>query len=151
MLSEIDRKILDIVQVDARLSMVDIGERLGVSASTVHERMKRLQAAGVVRQVGLVDPKALGFDVLAFTLVLLDRPERDSRFVNAMRAEAQVQEIHHVTGEWSYWLKLRARDTADLERLLSQVVKAQSGVVRSLTQIVLSSAKETPALPAVLP
>jgi Lrp/AsnC family leucine-responsive transcriptional regulator len=143
----IDRKIIDFLQQDGRLPHADLGAAIGLSASAVHERVKRLQAAGVLAIRGIAAPGALGLDVLAFTFVILDRPEHEAGFVAAMQAEPHVLECHHVTGEWSYLLKLCARSNADLERLIAGTVKRQPGVVRSLTAIALSSAKDATALP----
>ena len=64
-----------------------------------------------------------------------------------VEVEPQVQECHHVTGDWSYLLKVRARHTADLERLIGHTIKTWPGVVRTRTTLALSSPKETAALP----
>ncbi|WP_029008905.1 Lrp/AsnC family transcriptional regulator [Azospirillum halopraeferens] len=147
-MDDIDRKIADIAQRDGRASYAEIGATVGLSVSAVNERLKKLQAAGVITGWGArVAPGALGLDVLAFVQVLLERPEHDAPFRAAMMAAPAVQECHHVTGEWSYLLKVRVAGTADLERFLANTLKAQPGVVRSHTVIALSSPKETPILP----
>ena len=71
----------------------------------------------------------------------------DTGFIAGCLGEPQVQECHHVTGDWSYLLKVRARHTADLERLIGHTIKTWPGVVRTRTTLALSSPKETAALP----
>ncbi len=147
-MDEIDRKIIARIQEDGRASYGDIGAAVGLSVSAVNERLKKLQASGAIAGWGArVSAKALGLDVLAFVEVLLERPEHDAPFRAAMLASPAVQECHHVTGAWSYLLKLRVADTGALERFLSDHLKTLPGVARSHTVIALSSVKETAALP----
>lgn len=146
-MNDIDRKIIDLLQEDGRLGYADLARQIGLSQSAIHDRVRRLSDAGALRVVAIADPAALDLGVLAFTWVALERPEHDAGFVAAMGREERVQECHHVTGDWSYLLKLRCRSTSDLENLLAGVIKAQSGVVRSHTVIALSSPKETHKVP----
>ncbi|MCC7275535.1 MAG: Lrp/AsnC family transcriptional regulator [Alphaproteobacteria bacterium] len=144
----IDRILLDAVQADGRRPLAALGAAVGLSASAVNERLRRLQADGVLAGVhGRVEPRRAGFDVCAFVEVLLAAPGDDAAFIAGCRAEPQVQECHHVTGDWSYLLKVRAHDTGDLERLVAGRIKTLPGVVRTRTTIALSSAKETAFLP----
>lgn len=147
-MDEIDRKILARIQSDGRASYVEIGTAVGLSVSAVNDRIRKLTAQGVITGWGArVAPRAVGLDILAFVQVLLERPEHDTGFRAAIAALPAVQECHHVTGEWSYLLKLRVADTAALERFLGESLKTLPGIVRSHTVIALSSPKETPLLP----
>jgi len=146
-MNDIDRKIIDILQNDGRMGYADLARQVGLSQSAIHDRVRRLTEAGAMRVVAIIDPTALDLGILAFTWVALERPEHDAGFVAAMGREPRVQECHHVTGDWSYLLKLRCRSTVDLEQLLAGVIKAQAGVVRSHTAIALSSPKETHRMP----
>jgi len=147
-MDDIDRKIIAYIQAEGRASYADIGTSVGLSVSAVNERLKKLQATGAIEGFGArVSAKALGLDVLAFVEVLLERPEHDAPFRAAVLAMPAVQECHHVTGEWSYLLKVRVADTGALERFLSDQLKTIPGIARSYTVIALSSVKETPALP----
>ncbi|HEY0838343.1 MAG TPA: Lrp/AsnC family transcriptional regulator [Azospirillum sp.] len=147
-MDEHDRKIIAHIQSDGRASYAEIGAAAGLSVSAVNERLKKLLASGAVTGFGArVAPAALGLDVLAFVQVLLERPEHDAGFRAAMLATPAVQECHHVTGEWSYLIKVRVPTTADLERFLSDRLKTLPGVARSHTVIALSSPKETAILP----
>lgn len=147
-MDDTDRKIIAHIQHDGRGSYGDIGAAVGLSVSAVNERLKKLLASGTITGwEARVAPRALGLDVLAFVHVLLDRPEHDGAFRAAMAASARVQECHHLTGEWSYLLKVRVSDIAALERFLTEELKVLPGVVRSHTAVALSSVKETAALP----
>ena len=142
------RKIIAHFQQDGRASYAEVGAAVGLSVSAVNERLKKLQASGVIAGWGArIAPKPVGLDVLAFVHVLLERPEHDPAFRAAMSANPSVQECHHLTGEWSYLLKVRVPDTSALERFLTDELKALPGMVRSHTAIALSSVKETAALP----
>jgi Lrp/AsnC family leucine-responsive transcriptional regulator len=144
---EIDRALLELVQVDGRRPYAELAAEVGLSLSAVNERLRRLRARGVVRGVvALLDPRAVGLAVLAFVQVLLDRPEHEAGFRAGVTAMPEVLECHHVTGEWSYLLKVRTRDTAHLETVLGAGIKALPGVVRTQTVIALSSPKETTAV-----
>ncbi len=142
-MDELDIELLGLVQANSRQSYGELGRRVGLSVSAVNERLKKLQARGVIAgYTARVNARAVGLDICAFVQVLIDRPGNEPGFVEAVAAMAAVEECHHVTGDYSYLLKLRARDTRHLESLISASVKAIPGVVRSQTLIALSSPKE---------
>lgn len=150
-MDSIDRILLDAVQTDGRRALSALAAEVGLSTSAVNERLRRLAAEGVLSGThGHVDARRAGFDVCAFIEVLLAAPGDDAGFVVGCLGEPQVQECHHVTGDWSYLLKVRARNTGDLERLVGRRIKSWPGVVRTRTTLALSSPKETAALPCVL-
>lgn len=150
-MDDIDRKIIDVLQKDGRMAQAQIAEAVGLSVSAVNERVRRLTEAGTFAIKAVPNPEAVGFGVTAFLLVLLGKPSDDAPFCAAMAEVPEVQEVHHVTGEWSYLLKVRARSVGDLESLMQQRIKTAPGITRSFTMIALSSPKETSALPMVLP
>jgi Lrp/AsnC family leucine-responsive transcriptional regulator len=147
-----DRIIVDRLQEDSTLTYAEIGAAAGLSPSAVNDRLKRLRAEGVIRRMTAeIDPAALGLPLLAFVLVSVNEPPGEERFRAAMKAAPEVLECHHLTGEFSYLVKLRLRDTAQLERFLIDRLKPLAGLVRTHTLIALSSVKETHILPASLP
>lgn len=142
-----DRKLLDLIQDNGRRSYADLGAAVGLSVSAVNERLKKLQNTGVVTGIrAQVAPKAVGYDVCAFVHVLIERPEHDDYFLRHITTCSEVQECHHVTGDYSYLLKLRVRDTGRLEDFIRRDIKSLPGVTRTQTQIALSTTKETLAL-----
>jgi Lrp/AsnC family transcriptional regulator, leucine-responsive regulatory protein len=147
----IDRTIIDRLQADGTLTYAEIGAAAGLSASAVNDRLKRLRADGIIRRMTAdIDPTALGLTLLTFVLVAVTEPPGEARFRAAMKAAPEVLECHHLTGDFSYLLKLRLRDTAHLEHFLMDGLKPLAGVVRTHTLIALSSVKETHILPASL-
>jgi Lrp/AsnC family leucine-responsive transcriptional regulator len=143
-MDDIDRRIVALLQRDARRPYADIGAEVDLAASSVNDRIRKLIAQGVLRGWTVaVDPLALGYDVLAFVHVLLDRPDRAPDFLERVNKLSQIQECHHTTGEWSYLLKVRALSTRDLETFLGTRLQILDGVIRTHTIIALSSPKET--------
>jgi Lrp/AsnC family leucine-responsive transcriptional regulator len=143
-----DRKIIQFVQGQGRASYAEIGAAIGLSVSAVNERLKKLERQGAIRGwAALADPAAAGCPVLAFVEVMIERPEHEAAFLALVRAEPAILECHHVTGDWSYLLKVRVPDITALEDLLARRIKMLPGVPRSRSVVVLSSAKDTPVLP----
>jgi len=139
-----DRTLLDLLQDDAHLSLAQLSKRLGVPASTVNDRIKRLQRQGLTAGFhARLSPEALGLNLLAFMLVSWSNPKVEPVFLRKIKASPVVLEAHHITGPWNYLLKLRLGTTRDLETFLAKTVKAVAGVERTETLIALSSAKET--------
>ncbi len=146
-MDHIDLKLLGHLQRNAKLSYAELGRRVGLVVSTVNERLKKLQARGIIRAyVAVVNPKALGLDICAFVQVLIAEPDLESVFVEQMDELPEVQECHCITGAFSYLLKVRVRDTAHLETFLRAKIKSLAGVARTETMIALSTSKETLAL-----
>ncbi len=151
-MDEFDRKILEHIQVFGRSSYGEIGAVVGLSVSAVNERLKKLEKSGAIAGwTARVDPVAVGCPVLAFVYVLLERPEHEAAFLELVRTEPAIQECHHVASDWSYLLKLRAASLVALEEIVARRIKALPGIPRSQTVIVLSTAKETAAMPVALP
>lgn len=147
-MDQIDRKLVDILQINGRATNADLAAATGLSVSAANDRLRRLQERGVVTGwTARVDPDALGLGLLAFMFVQVEPSSRNAGFLKMAAAMPEVLELHHVTGEWSYLLKIRARDTKALEALISTRIKAVPGVVRSMTHIALSSAKDNGPLP----
>ena len=148
-LDDIDRQLLALLQDDDRLPLAELSKRTGVAASTINDRIKRLVAEGVVAGFhARLDPEKLGLELLAFMFVAWSDPKVEAAFLKKIRAAKPVLECHHVTGAWNYLLKVRLRNTKELEAFLSGTIKAVQGVERTETVITLSSAKETWTLDA---
>lgn len=152
MIDEKDRKILDLLQQDARLSNAQIGEAVGLTTSTVHERVKKLERRGVIKKyVALVDPGQVQRPITAFIRLVLGETtpgyykSGESEFIDQCRQEPDVLECHSVAGEDCYVLKVRAASPQELETLLRRL-RSLAPVVRSTTSIVLTTFKEETAV-----
>jgi len=137
-----DAKILDVLQRDGRRPYAELGQHVGLSPAAVHERVKKLEAQ---YQLGLnaavVDPHALGYDILAFSWITQAPGTVSHDLTDAFAAIPEIEECHHITGEADYLIKVRARDTRDLERVLRQV-QATPNVFQTETDVVFSSGFE---------
>jgi Lrp/AsnC family leucine-responsive transcriptional regulator len=148
MIDEIDQKILVLLQQDARLSNAAIAAEVGLTASTVHERVKKLEKRGVIKgYTVVVDAEALGKPIVAFIRITLGVSTESylalkQSVTEVCLAEPDVQECHGVAGEDCYILKVRAATPKDLERLIERI-RCQAAVSRSITNIVLSTFKES--------
>jgi Lrp/AsnC family transcriptional regulator, leucine-responsive regulatory protein len=144
----IDMKALRTLQVVGRESWASLGEALGMTGPAAADRVRRLEERGIIRgYTAVVDPGAVGAGLAAFVAVSLERPKDRARFLALVNNLSEVQECHHVAGDDDYILKIRCRDTSDLERLLTHELKSLTGVARTRTTVVLSTVKETSAVP----
>ena len=147
-IDRLDQKILELLQANAREAQVDIARRVGLAPSAVLERMRKLEARGVIRGYGaLVDPRAVGVPMLAFVAVRSDETGAEDRVAHALAEIPEVLEVHHVAGEDCYLIKVRARDAEQLGVLLRTRFGRIPGVRSTRTTIVLETVKETPCLP----
>lgn len=147
-MDETDKKIAALLQEDCFISQAEIAKAVGRVASSVNERMRKLKEDGIVRGYRAdLDPERAGFPILAFVSVLIDDSKNAAAFPKSAVKIGEVLECHHVTGEWNFILKVRARSTADLENILTGRIKKLRGVTRTNTAIVLVPHKETHALP----
>jgi Lrp/AsnC family transcriptional regulator, leucine-responsive regulatory protein len=138
-----DRQILHLVQRDATLAQSEIATKVGLSTAAVHERLKKLEAAGVIRRwTAVVDPRAVGAEITAFVEVFLENPRAERNFLERLQSLDEVLECHHVTGEFSVILKVRVRDMESLQHLLLQELSSHDGVRQTRTVVVLSTVKE---------
>jgi Lrp/AsnC family leucine-responsive transcriptional regulator len=120
LLDAVNRQLLTELVADARLSLAELGRRVGLSAPAVAERMQRLQEAGVVRGYRAdLDPRALGYGL---GVVLRIRPEARHLRTVAQRAREslEVVECHRITGDDCYFMKLHVRDVGHLEEVIDR-------------------------------
>jgi Lrp/AsnC family transcriptional regulator, leucine-responsive regulatory protein len=143
MIDDTDRKIISILQENARLSNAEIADQVGLTASSVHERVKKLEKKGILRRyVAIVDADKLGKPMMAFVRLSVSSETIRDVIQKLCAAEPDILECHNVAGEDCYILKIRAQGPKELERLL-MAIKSRSDSIRSVTNIVLSSYKET--------
>jgi Lrp/AsnC family leucine-responsive transcriptional regulator len=141
-LSTNDARILEILQRDGRRPYADLGAEVGMSGPSAHERVKKLEARGVIRGYAAnVDPASVGFGILAFSWITQAPGTAATDLTDDLAAIPEIEECHHITGEADYLIKVRARDTHDLERVL-RLVQATRHVFTTETDVVFSSGFE---------
>ncbi len=147
MLDEIDAKILTIIQQDARISNAEIARQIGMAPSAIFERIRKLEAQGVVTGYETrLSPQALDLRLLAF--VFVNTREVNGAETGEILADIPgVQEVHHVAGEDCYLLKVRVADTEALGKLLRERIHILKSVTSTRSTIVLHTIKETAELP----
>jgi Lrp/AsnC family transcriptional regulator, leucine-responsive regulatory protein len=143
MIDSIDRKLLEMLQDNARASNAEMAEAVGLTVSSVHERVKKMERKGIIKgYVALVDPEKLGKPLLAFVRLSLNTSDTAEDVRGLCANEPDILECHHVAGEDCYILKVRAAGPARLEALLD-AIRRSSGAERSVTNIVFSTAKDS--------
>jgi Lrp/AsnC family transcriptional regulator, leucine-responsive regulatory protein len=134
---ERDLLIVAALQEDARATYADVARRVGLSASSVHQRVRRLEEAGVIRGYrAVVDPESLGLFVTALVGVMPLDPTQPDDLPDRVREFPEIEDCLSVAGDENYVLKVRTRTTADLEDLIRRL--REKGGVRTRTTVVLS-------------
>jgi len=147
-LDDFDRKLLGVLVDDATVSYAELGQRVGLSAPAVHERVKRLRRSGAIRRTSaLIDPTAVGKPLLSF--IHVDTAGWcKSQALLAIERFPEVEEIHSVTGDTCLLLKIRTANTQALEGLLAHLY-AVPGVSATRSYVALSTQLERPVQPGI--
>lgn len=151
MLDETDRKILELLQHDARITHAAIAQEVGLSAPSVYERVKKLEAKGVIKGYrAIVDASALDRPITAFVRLPsgVTHGSYDDFIKGIEKAvrDPQILECHSVAGEDCFILKVKVGSPSDLEALLGQL-RGEVPIGRTVSMIVLSTLKEETAVP----
>jgi len=146
-LDETDRAILRILQSEARTPFSEIARRIDMSSATVHDRVGRMEDAGVIEGYhAKVDPRAVGLGTSALVGLRIEQG-RETDALERLREIDGIQEIHLTTGEWDVVLRLYAEDTEGLRELMFDEISRIEGFSRSQTMVILASDLEARALP----
>jgi len=141
-LDRIDARLVELLQADGRRPYADLGADVGISGPSAHERVKKLEARGVIRSyAAVVDPAFLGYGVLAFTWLTQSPGTKADDLTEDFARIPEIEESHHIAGAADYLLKIRARDTRDLERIIHRL-QTTPHVFTTETDVVFSSAFE---------
>lgn len=149
-LDEVDRALLSHLQMDARMTNTELARRVDLSPPGLQKRLRKLEDSGVIAQyVTLLNRETVGFDMLCFVQVTLQRhePTAVSHFREAVQTMPEVLECYHLTGEYDYLLKVVVRNRRHLERFLLETLTPVPGMDKIRTSLVLSEIKTTTAVP----
>lgn len=150
MLDEKDVHILQLLQDDATINYSHLSERVGLSVSSVHSRVKRLWYLGIIdKQTILVNRKKLGFSLLCVVHIVLQAHSAEdiASFKQTVQTIPEVLECYFVTGEFDTILKVVARDQEHLNAVLMEHLMLMRNVARMQTNIVLEEVKHTTEFP----
>lgn len=146
-MDDIDLKILQLLQQNARIANAEIARRVDMAPSAVLERIKKLEDKKYIQEyVAKLNPKAVDLGLVAFVAVKADYCDC-SDAGEALARVPGVLEVYSVAGEDCYMVKIRAKDTEALGRILNEQVKTIPSIRSTKTTIVLSTIKETTSLP----
>lgn len=140
----IDRKILGILREDGRASHAAIAKVVGLSAPAVGERIRKLEAAGVIRGYrAVLDPDAVGLDIAAYVAIAPQPRKSSQKLVERLLELPEIEELHAVAGNYSYVAKVRVVSTEALDGFLDRLFMLE-GVERTETTMVLRTNAERP-------
>lgn len=149
-LDAIDRKLLALLQENAHLTIQEIGQRINLSKTPVHERIKRLEREGVIdRYVTILDKKKLGNLLVVYCQVTLDRQTRDAfaDFDAAIRELPEVLECNRVSGTFDYLLKIVSRDMETYNRFYQERLSVIAGTLHISSFFVMAEVKNSTIVP----
>jgi Lrp/AsnC family leucine-responsive transcriptional regulator len=145
-LDDTDRKILELLQRDARMTNAAIGAEVGMTAPSVFERIRKLEQRGVIQQyTAVIDPQAVGRGITALIRLTAVWDERHDSGILEISRDPDVIELYNVAGEDCFVIKTRVGSPEELEMLL-QRIRSKITVSRSVTMIVMSTIKENAPL-----
>ncbi|QJR12390.1 Leucine-responsive regulatory protein [Usitatibacter rugosus] len=149
-LNRSDRRILEILQGDGRLTNLELAERVSLSPSACLRRVRALEEAGVIRRyAAIVDPGKVGLGLRAFVTVKLEKRGRmpTDVFTKAVQDWPEVVGCHSTTGDMDYLLRVHVEDLEHFSRFVMDSLLKHPGVLDVKSSFVLEEVKETTALP----
>jgi Lrp/AsnC family leucine-responsive transcriptional regulator len=147
-MDHIDFKILKILQTKARIPNVEVAREIGMAPSAVLERIKKLEAQGIIDGYEVrLNPDQFGGSLIAFIHVTLTQDAQLKETATELARMASIQEVHYIAGEDGLMLKARVADTSALETLLNTQINPMPSVARTKSSIVISTFKETAKIP----
>ena len=145
-MKDTDRIICKLLEQNARTSLSEIAETVGLSVTSVSEHIKKLEEQDTIQgYYAKINPAALNLDITSFIFVHVDGSNNYPGFIAQCKKTPEVLECHAVTGDATHVIKVRVENTSALEKLLSRI-QQWNGVQRTTTNLVLSTQFETFAL-----
>jgi len=137
-IDKLDKKIMEIISVNARIPFKDVAVECGVSRAAIHQRVQRLIDTNVITGSGyFVNPKSLGYSTCTFVGLKLEKGSMYKSVVEEIAKIPEVVECHCTTGQYSLFLKMYARDNSQLMDILNNKIQAIHGVDSTETLISL--------------
>jgi Lrp/AsnC family transcriptional regulator, leucine-responsive regulatory protein len=148
MIDETDRRILELLQEDARISNAEIARQVNLASSAVFQRIRKLEERSIIRgYTTRLNAKSLGYGLVAFVQIKTAFGAKAEEVTRQLASIPEVFECHRVVGEDCFFLKVRVTDPESLEDLLDHKIQPLPAVASTRTTIVLSTGKENFSLP----
>ena len=136
-LDSVDKEIIYMLMDNAKTSLAHISKNVGISTTAVHQRIKKLEQAGIIENsISFLNPKKIGYKVVSYIGVFLDQPSHYHDAIKALKDVNEVVEAHYTTGNYTIFLKVLCRDNDHLMEILNKLQKLK-GVTRTETIISL--------------
>ncbi|WP_322544958.1 Lrp/AsnC family transcriptional regulator [Elizabethkingia miricola] len=136
-LDAIDKEIIYLLMDNAKTSLAHISSHVGISTTAVHQRIKKLEQAGVIENsISFLNPRKVGYKVTSYMGGYLDQPSHYNEIIKSLEQINEVVEAHYTTGNYTVFLKVLAKDNDHLMEILSKIQKLK-GVMRTETFISL--------------
>ena len=147
-MDQIDSKILQCLTKDARMNASQISQQVNLSVSAVIERMKKMEASGLIRgYTAVIDERQAGFNVQALISIRLEHPKYNQEFNRQMCGHERVMECFYITGDFDYIARVGVSSTEELTKVLHDI-KQIPGVSLTRTYVILDGIKlNTSVLP----
>ncbi len=136
-LDKIDKEIIYMLMDNAKTSLAQISKNVGISTTAVHQRIKKLENAGVMENsISFLNPRKIGYKVVSYIGVFLEQPSHYQDAIRALKDINEVVEAHYTTGNYTIFLKVLCKDNDHLMEILNKIQKLK-GVTRTETFISL--------------
>lgn len=152
-LDQIDRKVLEILQSNAKITNAQLSKEIGLSPAPTLERVKKLEQSGIIKSYhAQLEPEKVGLGVTTFVQVSLVGHKKNTTesFVSNINAIDEVIECHHITGTGDFLLKVISKDISSYQRLMLEKINEIEEVASTQTMVILSTFKESKKLPIPL-
>lgn len=149
-LDQIDRKILEILQKNAKITNAQLSKEIGLSPAPTLERVKKLEQSGIIESYhAKLDPTKIGLGVSTFVHVTLKghNKENINIFLNSIQDIDEIVECHHITGSGDFVLRIIAKDIASYQNLMLEKVSEIPVVDNLQSMVILSTFKDNKRLP----
>jgi Lrp/AsnC family transcriptional regulator, leucine-responsive regulatory protein len=149
-LDALDRKILDQLQSDGRISVAELAAKVGLSPSPCLRRVRNLEKSGIIsRYAAVLDQRAVGLPVSVFVSIKLEKPVEQAleRFAKTIARWPEVLECYLMTGPRDYWLRVVVPDLESYENFLKQKLTRAEGIASIESSFALEQVKYTHILP----
>lgn len=136
-LDPLDKEIIYMLMDNAKSSLAFISKQVGISTTAVHQRIKKLEHAGVIENsISFLNPRKIGYKVVSYIGMFLDQPSHYNDVIKSLKEVNEVVEAHYTTGNYTIFLKVLCKDNDHLMEILNKLQKMK-GVTRTETFISL--------------